>query len=158
MELSQKMNLQFCENCKLHYFPDVENNSIPDECRFCRGDLIDTGVSYEEYRDMPKAKRCSKCKRKYPKLFIKCPKCNNQLTKLSTENKKMDRQINTIREQTQEFYNKQQNLPKCPTCGSTNIRRISTAEKATSTIMFGIFSNKRKYQFECQNPKCKYKW
>lgn len=50
------------------------------------------------------------------------------------------------------------NVPKCPTCGSTNIRRISTVEKATGVILFGIFSNKRKYQFECQNPKCKYKW
>lgn len=50
------------------------------------------------------------------------------------------------------------NVPTCPTCGSTNIRRISTAEKATGVILFGIFSNKRKYQFECQNPKCKYKW
>lgn len=50
------------------------------------------------------------------------------------------------------------NVPKCPTCGSTNIRRISTAEKATGVILFGIFSNKRKYQFECQNPNCKFKW
>lgn len=49
-------------------------------------------------------------------------------------------------------------MPKCPTCGSTSIRRISTAEKATGVILFGIFSNKRKYQFECQNPGCKYKW
>lgn len=53
---------------------------------------------------------------------------------------------------------KSANIPTCPTCGSTNIRRISTAEKATGVILFGIFSNKRKYQFECQNPKCKYKW
>lgn len=53
---------------------------------------------------------------------------------------------------------REQNKPKCPTCGSANIRRISTAEKATGVILFGIFSNKRKYQFECQNPKCKYKW
>ena len=39
---------------------------------------------------------------------------------------------------------REQNKPQCPTCGSTNIRRISTAEKATGVILFGIFSNKRK--------------
>lgn len=57
-----------------------------------------------------------------------------------------------------EHLDKETHIPKCPTCGSTNIRRISTVEKATGTILFGIFSNKRKCQFECQNPKCKYKW
>lgn len=50
------------------------------------------------------------------------------------------------------------NVPHCPTCGSTNVRKITTAEKATGVFLFGIFSNKRNCQFECQNPKCKYKW
>lgn len=50
------------------------------------------------------------------------------------------------------------NVPKCPTCGSTNIRKITATEKAAGVVIFGLFSNKRKYQFECQNPKCKYKW
>lgn len=151
MKLSQKLNLQFCENCKLHYFPDVENNIIPSECKICGGILIDTGVSYEEYRTLPKTKRCSKCKRKYPKLFIKCPKCNNQLTKISTENKKMDRQINVIREQTQEFYNKQQNLPKCPYCGSTDLNKIGTLGRAVSVGLLGLASEKIGKQWHCKN-------
>lgn len=53
---------------------------------------------------------------------------------------------------------KEANIPKCPTCGSTNIRKITATEKAAGVVIFGLFSNKRKYQFECQNPKCKYKW
>lgn len=48
--------------------------------------------------------------------------------------------------------------PKCPTCGCTDIRKISTTEKAVNIGMFGLFGNKRKYQFECLNPACKYKW
>ena len=51
-----------------------------------------------------------------------------------------------------------QPTPKCPTCGSTNIRRISATEKVVNVGMFGLFGNKRKYQFECLNPNCKYKW
>ena len=50
------------------------------------------------------------------------------------------------------------NLPKCPTCGTTDIKRISNSAKAVNTAIFGIFGTKRHYQFECQNPKCKYKW
>ena len=50
------------------------------------------------------------------------------------------------------------NIPKCPTCGSTNIRRISGTEKAVNTAAFGLYGNKRKCQFECQNPNCRYRW
>ena len=48
------------------------------------------------------------------------------------------------------------NLPKCPTCGSANIRKISDAKKALHAIAFGIFSKTAFSQFECQN--CHYKW
>jgi len=58
-----------------------------------------------------------------------------------------------------EEYNKTNNpLPKCPICGSSDVRRISSGEKIGSTLMLGIFSNKRKQQFECLNPNCKYKF
>lgn len=50
----------------------------------------------------------------------------------------------------------QTNVPKCPTCQSTNISRISTTSKVVNTAMFGIFGQKRKHQFKCNN--CKYEW
>ena len=50
------------------------------------------------------------------------------------------------------------NLPKCPTCGSTNIRHISSTERGVNAVMFGFFGNKRKCQFECLNPNCRYRW
>ena len=48
------------------------------------------------------------------------------------------------------------NKPKCPTCGSTNIQKISDLRKAGGAILFGIFSKDAKSQFECRN--CGYKW
>lgn len=48
------------------------------------------------------------------------------------------------------------NTPKCPTCGSTNIKKISTTAKMTNTMLFGIFGNKRKKQFYCES--CGYEW
>lgn len=49
-----------------------------------------------------------------------------------------------------------QNMPKCPTCGSTNIQKISAPRKAAGAIGFGLFSKTACSQFECLD--CKYKW
>ena len=49
-----------------------------------------------------------------------------------------------------------QNIPKCPTCQSTNIKKISSAQRAGSIIGFGIFSKNIGKTFECK--KCGYKW
>lgn len=47
-------------------------------------------------------------------------------------------------------------VPKCPTCGSPDIEKISGTSKAVSFALFGIFSNKVKHQFKCKN--CGYEW
>lgn len=46
--------------------------------------------------------------------------------------------------------------PKCPTCGSTNIEKISTLNRAVSIGMVGLASDKIGKQFCCKN--CGYKW
>lgn len=51
---------------------------------------------------------------------------------------------------------KQANVPKCPTCGSSNIKRVSGTSKAVSVAMFGLLSQKVKKQFHCNN--CGYEW
>lgn len=43
------------------------------------------------------------------------------------------------------------NIPKCPVCGSTDIENISTLNRAVSTAMIGIASNKIGKQFHCKN-------
>lgn len=48
--------------------------------------------------------------------------------------------------------------PHCPTCGSENIRHISDLERGANAVAFGFLGNKRKYQFECLNQTCMYKW
>lgn len=46
---------------------------------------------------------------------------------------------------------------KCPTCGSTNVKKISGASKVGSAVAFGVFSlGKLSKTFECKN--CGYKW
>lgn len=46
--------------------------------------------------------------------------------------------------------------PKCPTCGSTNIKDISTLNRAVSVGMFGLASSKIGKTKECKD--CGYKW
>lgn len=46
--------------------------------------------------------------------------------------------------------------PKCPTCGSTNVKPISGGERAASIIGFGLFSKKIGKSYKCMN--CKYTW
>lgn len=48
------------------------------------------------------------------------------------------------------------NVPKCPTCGSTRIQKISTSKKMMGAFGFGLLSKTAKSQFECGN--CGYKW
>ena len=48
------------------------------------------------------------------------------------------------------------NIPKCPTCQSTNIKRISTTQKSIHGFDFGLFSKTAHSQFECCT--CGYKW
>lgn len=48
------------------------------------------------------------------------------------------------------------NIPKCPTCNSTNIQKISTTSKVIGASLFGLFSKNAISQFKCNN--CGYKW
>ena len=44
-----------------------------------------------------------------------------------------------------------QNKPRCPYCRSTNLHRITSFEKASNIALFGVFGNKRKYQWHCNS-------
>ncbi len=46
--------------------------------------------------------------------------------------------------------------PKCPTCSSRDIKRLSNTQKVTSAVAFGLFSGRVRKTFHCNN--CKYDW
>lgn len=48
------------------------------------------------------------------------------------------------------------NKPKCPYCNSTNIKKISTLNRAVSIGTLGLLSGKIGKNYECLN--CKAKW
>ena len=76
---------------------------------------------------------------------------------LVIKNKIKEQQLEQVRRyqanaQAQELLNK----PKCPTCGSTNIKKIGGIERGASIAAFGIFSKKINKTFKCNN--CGYTW
>lgn len=48
------------------------------------------------------------------------------------------------------------NIPKCPTCQSIRVTKISGVTKAVHGVTFGLLSRTARCQFECKN--CGYKW
>lgn len=94
---------------------------------------------------------------------IKCKICNtemifkyknpynpNMALKAMKDRKRSNMTINIP--QSQQFTS----IPKCPTCGSTNIKKIGTMSKIVGASMFGLFSKAAMSQFRCGD--CGYKW
>lgn len=68
------------------------------------------------------------------------------------EQRQEQAKITQANAQAQELLNK----PKCPTCGSTNIKKMGEIERGASIAVFGIFSKKINKTFKCCN--CGYTW
>lgn len=56
----------------------------------------------------------------------------------------------------EERERQEKNKPKCPTCGSTNIRKIGTGERVASVVGFGLLSKKINKTWKCNN--CGHTW
>lgn len=61
--------------------------------------------------------------------------------------------LNQFKQQVQSQEN---NVPHCPSCGSNNIKKISTTSKVVNTAVWGIFGTKRHKTFHCNS--CSYEW
>ena len=104
-----------------------------------------------------------------------CPKC--QIRKQYDVNAKVDftckccgrkmKYITTIRKNSTQPYKKENyyssinnnvssNQPKCPTCGSTNIQKISGTKRWLSTGLFGLASSDIGKSMVCRS--CGFKW
>ena len=94
-------------------------------------------------------KKCPKCGKEYVAFMDHCIQCGYKTEKYIN---RMNDLKNTIDEE-QKTSSSQVNLPHCPVCHSTNVKKISGASRATSVIGFGIFSKKIGKQWYCNNCK-----
>lgn len=120
-------------------------------------------------------KYCPKCGHSFPEDWDECNECEVELIYEAK-----DRELNLSQEEreyydkksrgylNQEFVkrgesltfeaypykqNKDQHIPKCPICGSTNLKKLSFTNKAVSVGVFGLLSNKINKTWECKNCK-----
>lgn len=61
-----------------------------------------------------------------------------------------------IKLQQLQSTSQQSNQPKCPTCGSTNIEKITAGKKMGGAFLFGIFSSDVRNTMHCKD--CGAKW
>ena len=45
------------------------------------------------------------------------------------------------------------NIPKCPICGSTNLKKLDALDRGFSVFMLGLGSNKIGKTYQCKNCK-----
>ena len=163
--------LLFCNNCGKVSMSSVDK--IGDKCLTCEtGTFIGTGIDYgiadaevtKEYKeahngDYPSLKVTNEMIRK--KYFYgKLDGSSNSAAVGKREYSESPEGIEEQNQQTRKWMRSQQNgnvgVPKCPTCGSTNIRKISTGERMVSVGILGLFSKKINKSFKCN--KCGYTW
>lgn len=79
----------------------------------------------------------------------------NSVTSIKNNNRQRDLHKKLIDERNK-TRNSENHEVTCPTCGSTNVKRVKASEKVTNIALFGLFGNKRTKQFHCNN--CGYEW
>lgn len=135
---------------KTEKFPTDYNEKLNQLiCPFCNNKLIDTNFPHEDFN-----------------LIGKVTDWNRQVLDLMMELHNKDLieyqlKLNQFKLQQEQHeaiieHERESNRPHCPTCGSTNIKKITGTERATSVIGLGIFSNKINKSYKCL--KCKSTW
>lgn len=116
-------------------------------CPFCRGEMIDTNIEFLDF--IKKSKKDPDFENNLIETMVK------PLGKFDpSKQKKSNKSIELRRASSSSI--KPTNIPKCPTCQSTNIRKIGGIERGTSIAVFGLFSKKINKTFKCNN--CDYTW
>ena len=141
-----------CTKCG-HGYAGYGDDSDPIylKCRFCNGKVIQIDKTGEEVL-------CIMCKdenylenftKKYIGDTFSEEAYNHRLQMIKKENEALRRNHSQSKQQTQ-------NVPKCPTCGSTNIEKISSSKRWLTTGLFGLASSNVGKTMHCKN--CGYKW
>lgn len=157
--MSKQIFLKYCSKC-------AKNDDMPGAKFHING--------YKSFYDSDDYSKCLECGNELIQYSMTCDEYNiithisqdvnflEAMIKLKdTDIIEYESRMSQFRSQVQQQEEAKQKVeekskPHCPTCGSTNIEKISATSKAVNTIVFGIFGTKRHKSFHCNN--CKYEW
>lgn len=159
------------------YCPKCAKVDIPEKdiCDFCETELIETNIQYKfidwkansskiemdiiykfQIEDNPLFDK---------KIYLKRIKGDPLERRKELDRKKEQEEKDRYRENMIKLHgsdtisnssNAAPNVPKCPTCQSTNIKKISVGSKAVGFATVGVFSSNFGKTMVCNN--CGYKW
>ena len=145
METWRLSHVKYCEKCKRYFYPNALHVTVRDNCPDCNSILRDTGMTYEEYSKQPQPSSDSLILKKLQELKETDP------VKYEIAMMKYKQKL------AKDFHQQEQNIPKCPICQSTNIHKISTANKVGSVALIGLFSvGHISKTFKCDNCGAKF--
>lgn len=134
-----------CPKCGEQYggFKNI-TDPIYIKCKYCGCNVVQTDITWDEFYDKYGYRNEIEFTNKYG---------NNQFSQEAFEHR-----LNMIdsEKHNQSQSTQQPSVPHCPTCGSSNIHKISITSKAINASLFGLLGNKRTKQFHCNN--CGYEW
>lgn len=113
-------------------------------CDYCNMKRIETETPLEEFMKMPEKQR-EELIDHYIETLIK-----------DTYDPKIRKEREAHDVSTYSGFVVPQNVPTCPTCGSTRVERISIGKKVFGGAMFGLFSSDVRNTMHCRN--CGAKW
>lgn len=104
--------------------------------------------------------KCDKCG--FRKDFLsnqqindKCKVCGNKMMLFNSRKYNPKNGLNAVKnsnvKHSIDSQTKSNLVVECPYCHSTNTSKISTTAKVVNIALFGIFGQKRKHQWHCNN-------
>ena len=161
--------LMYCKKCGRVY---MGNNDDTETCDICKSKMYpvpkqyldleeeDEDIKYDFFGDDMEDKFIEECVKTSPEFDQELSDTSPYIPKQrSQEYHRMLNAHEAIRagaDPKLAFKNGGQNLPKCPACGSLNVKKIGSVERVASVGFFGLFSKKINKSFECKN--CGYTW
>lgn len=146
-----------------------KNYDQKKHCPFCDSIMIKTSGSissyelgidkkYKTWQDVVR-KQYAKPKHRDDELFAKreIEDLNKETSerRSNIEQKKQQDELRKLKGNSSKIEEKNF-IPKCPTCGSADVKPIGSGERTLSVITFGLLSNKINKSYKCLN--CKYTW
>lgn len=162
------MNMMFCSTCnkngsnqmyklvgndkkafqKGFIYPSEIKSNNEYICPYCNNKLVDTLITENEFNLIEDV---SDSDRQFLEAMIDLKKKDPIEYQLKISQFKAN-----LKQQESSKKVEEDDRPKCPTCGSTNIEKISLGKKAVGGALFGIFSSNVRKSMHCKS--CGYKW